>query len=181
MKIEKERKYLLRGLPDVPYTKIVLIKQYYFDTKKENTSLRLRTVEDILSIDSKGIHPLKHIKNYITFKEVKGELSERNELEERVSKEWAGVLINTMAYKMVYKLRYYWPDLDNNIRTHEIIIDHFIFPECGLLLAEIEEKAPNSNFAIPIGLENVIESDVTNDIRYLNCNIARVPSCVKVG
>ena len=125
------------------------IKQAYlfFD---DNQVFRIRKIDD---------------KYLIAYKYKKTNIN-RLEFEYSVSKEDGDALLNLSKYHIIEKDRYY-----HKINNQMWEIDVFKGKNNGLVIAEAELNSENQSLDIP----DWILSEVSNDDKYLNFNLAKSP------
>jgi CYTH domain-containing protein len=145
--VEIERKFLVdaekwsKVLPN----KTITIKQGYL-SKENNPVVRVRIADEV---------------GYLTLKG-KTEGITRKEFEYTIPKTEAEELIALFCPKFIHKLRH-----ELKVGNHTWVIDEFITPRKGLLLAEVE--LTNENEEIP--LPDWITHEVSDDPSYFNSNM----------
>jgi adenylate cyclase len=150
MKIEIERKFLLKDDNWRPGATGVLYRQGYLSTDPQRT-VRVRLGGDTAILAIKGA----------------GDGLARPEFEYPLPVEEAELLLDSLCLQpLVEKIRYLVPFAG---RTWEI--DEFLGANAGLLLAEVELEQPDQ----PVELPPWIGSEVTGDPRYYNAWLARNP------
>ena len=155
---EIERKFLVASLSDIWQTGIepqspsgTAITQGYLVYRHHRT-LRIRVTSD---------------QAFLTFKGPR-EGSTRIEYEEPVSLELGLQLMSLSEPHTVSKIRY--PVVAND---RIWVVDQFLDRNDGLIVAEIELKSEQESVSLP----SWCHTDVTDDERYYNENLARHPYC----
>lgn len=147
MGVEIERKFLVdtekwrKVTPDSSKT----ILQGYLTTGKHPV-IRARVIDD---------------EGYLTLKG-KNEGIKRAEFEYKIPKSEAEELLSLFCPKYIHKIRH-----EISLDDHLWVVDEFISPQKGLLLAEIEL----SNEKEKISLPEWITKEVSNDPKYYNSNM----------
>ncbi|MEN6624441.1 MAG: CYTH domain-containing protein [Smithella sp.] len=148
MPVEIERKFLVQG-DDWKVNDGVRISQGYLNLDRERT-VRVRIAGDKAFLTIKGIN--------------KG--ATRQEFEYEIPVEDAEQLLKICEGSLIEKTRY---KVEYENVTWEI--DEFYGANDGLVIAEIELKNEEQKFARPEWLG----SEVTEDSRYFNSNLAEKP------
>ena len=151
---EIERKYLLKDLPEIDYSEILLIDQFYIE-EKDGKIYRIRfnyKLENNKLINIEYIH-----KEKIGF-------GENNEYHYDIDEETALELIKN-SIKFMVKIRSIY--IENNLKYE---IDFMI--KNNLLLLEIELPSIDYEFEIPEKIKEQIIQEVTGDTNYDNFNLA---------
>jgi len=151
MNIETERKFLMKGLPNLNYDKIVQIKQDYFIGDGESVSrVRLSSNNNDIIYTYTKKTPISKGSNY------------EDEYEIPVD-EYYKLLMKTR--KTLNKTRHVYSH--NN---HKFEIDVF---SNGMIMMEVEmEELGDIDF--PEEIEGYIEREVTGDSRYSNYNLSKI-------
>jgi CYTH domain-containing protein len=92
----------------------------------------------------------------------------RAEFEYEIPLADAQQMLNTLAESKIEKTRY---GIEHDHKVWEV--DVFYGPNSGLIVAEIE--LPNENE--PLTLPDWVATEVTDDVRYYNSNLATNPYC----
>jgi CYTH domain-containing protein len=92
----------------------------------------------------------------------------RAEFEYEIPLADAQQMLNTLAESKIEKTRY---EIEHDHKVWEV--DVFYGPNNGLIVAEIE--LPNENE--PLTLPDWVATEVTDDVRYYNSNLATNPYC----
>lgn len=152
MGVEIERKFLVRNeswlTPDLPFRHI---RQGYLTPPDNPLSIRIRIVDQQCA--------------FITLKTTKSGMS-RDEYEYAIPLDDAQALIASASGSLIEKTRF--------IRTEGHArweIDRFEGENTGLVVAEIELPREDA----PIKLPEWIDEEVTNDPRYGNAALSRLP------
>jgi CYTH domain-containing protein len=151
MKLEYERKFLVKNLPeDFKYTDKFEIEQCYLNDRDDSIEIRIRKYDD-------GRH-------YLDFKKDGG--IERMEIfSEKITYEQYIQLKKAAKYKLT-KTRY-----KNYSYSLCLYVD--VFHNKDLILAEIESTTPENNlFVDEYNGETWFEREVTGEDQYKNRNIA---------
>ncbi len=107
-------------------------------------------------------------KAFLTIKGPKDGIS-RSEYEYAIPLEDAKELLETLAHKpLIYKIRHKIPQGE-----HIWEVDEFCGDNTGLIVAEIELESEQAQFVKPAW----IGKEVTDDARYRNAALARLPYC----
>jgi adenylate cyclase len=150
MKIEIERKFLLKDDNWRPGATGILYRQGYLSTDPQRT-VRVRLGGDTALLAIKG----------------GGDGLARPEFEYPLPVEEAALLLDSLClHPLVEKIRYLVPFAG---LTWEI--DEFLGANAGLLLAEVELEQPDQ----PVELPPWIGPEVTGDPRYYNAWLVRHP------
>lgn len=151
MKIEIERKFLVRGETWRGNLNPVFFRQGYLQTTP--CTVRVRTE------DKKGVLTIKGPAQHIS----------RPEFEYEIPYEDATLLLDTLARQpLVQKYRF---TCDYHGKTW--IIDEFLKENAGLIVAEIELSHEDETFDLPPW----VGDEVTEDRRYANSNLVQFPFC----
>lgn len=147
MGVEIERKFLV---DPTQWAKInplstVVIKQGYL-TSSSSPVVRVRTLGE---------------KGFLTVKG-KTEGISRKEFEYEIPFSEASALIELFCPKYIHKLRH-----EIKVGHHEWVVDEFIHPHKGLLLAEVELTHEQEAVELP----EWVTEEVSNDPRYYNSNM----------
>lgn len=147
MGVEIERKYLvdpLRWKKVIP-NKTITIKQGYL-RKDPNPTVRVRCT------NNQGYLTIKGKTDGITRKEFEYAIP-LNEAEE---------LIQLFCAQFIHKLRH-----EITVGKHTWVVDEFLSPKKGLLLAEIELSSEEESFELPVW----VTEEVSDDPSYFNSNM----------
>ncbi len=152
MGIEIERKFLLVGEAWKKLAPGIRYRQGYLSTTKEST-VRVRTIEDTGYLTVKG--------------ESKG--ATRSEFEYEIPVEDANAMLDQLCAKpLIEKNRY---KIEYEGFTWEV--DEFFGENQGLVVAEVELESEDQVYAKP----EWVGTEVTEDQRYFNSNLAKHPYC----
>lgn len=150
MATEIERKFIVIGTGYKEGNAPLLCRQGYLSTDPERT-VRVRVAGD---------------KGFITIKSLTEGIA-RSEFEYEIPAGDADIILNTLCEKpVIEKLRYLY---EHGGRVWEI--DEFLGENEGLVIAEIELRSEEEDFAKPVW----IGSEVSDDPRYFNANLVRHP------
>ena len=149
---EIERKYLLKGLPELPEgAEPIEIDQGWLPGKTLQERLRRMVRKDKPTF----------------FRTVKvGVGVTRTELEEKASKELFEALWPFTEGKRVCKRRY-------KVKNGDLVWEIDEFTDRDLHLAEVELDDPEQKIEIPEWLQPCLNREVTGDRRYVNVNLAK--------
>ena len=149
MNIEIERKFLIKKLP-LEIDKSICIKQYYLSNNK-NIVQRLRIFNEEKAV--------------ISFKEKTSKIS-KYEFEYNIPLIDANKMIDIASFPFIIKNRHIV-----YIDSLKWEIDEFLGDNKGLIVAEIELDSENQKIKLP----KWIKSEVTNQNKYYNYNLALKP------
>jgi adenylate cyclase len=151
MGFEIERKYLVKKdrWEKVNADKSVLLRQGYLSTDPERT-VRIRTTKD---------------KGFVTIKGSPKGIS-RLEFEYEIPFSEANEILEKLTSSLVEKIRHY-VRVDGKVWE----VDEFLGENAGLMVAEIELQNEDEHVVKPEWLD----IEVTEDRRYSNSNLGRMP------
>lgn len=153
-KIEIERKWLLKDIPDLEYESVKLITQYYIG---DNKRLRI-IIDENESIDAPII--IEYIKKELVSPGVHSEV----EVDSDITFEAAmKILSDNPNFTSVTKIRHVYKGFE---------IDDIVGP-VEIMLMEKELSAIDEKFEIPDELIAVIDREVTGEIEYSNYEISK--------
>lgn len=154
MGIEIERKFLVSKTLYRPQKRGCEIRQIYL-YGDANRSIRIRIIDN---------------KSYITIKSSTETAIKRNEFEYKIPLSDAMEMFKIFTKApSISKIRY-----TEYIDGKEWVVDEFLGKNMGLLIAEIELTNEAEKFKKPLW----VLDEVTEDVRYLNFNLARHPISV---
>ncbi len=146
--IEKERKYLLNHLPN-ELTNEMNVHQGYLAI--DDPEVRVRQKGD---------------KFFVTRKSGEGFI--REEVEEEISSEVFDILWPATVGKRIKKTRYELLGPDGYVWE----VDQYHGCLSGLIIAEVELRPTDTEAVIPATIKEVLITEVTDDKRYKNNNLA---------
>lgn len=154
MGIEIERKFLVNKFLYKPKKRGCKIRQIYLQ-KNGNRSIRIRIIDN---------------KSFITIKSSTENAIKRYEFEYEIPLTDAMEIFKIFSKApSISKIRY-----TENVDGKEWVVDEFLDNNKGLFIAEIELSNEAENFKKP----NWVLKEITEDLRYLNSNLASCPITV---
>lgn len=150
--VEIERKYLLRGMPELPKSaRASDIEQGYLPGRR-----LLERIRRVRGPDGD--------RYYRTMKSGSG--LRRNEVEEETSRELFDAVWPLTLGKRVSKVRH-------SVPARHVTWEIDVFRDRDLVLAEVELQSVEEKVSLPSWLAPVIEREVTDDPAYTNANLAK--------
>ena len=159
MKLEIERKFLLKAMPDTNPTEIVKIDQYYFKNK-EGIWERARSWDSNIN-GKRYIHTVKKsVSKGVNLED------ERDLTEEQFKKFKNKCLSGTVDSRFIKKERHIYPDGDLYWEVDMFNSGHH------LIVAEIEIPTKNHKVNIPKFIEDKLLLEVTGLKQFSNRNLS---------
>ncbi len=157
--MEIERRFLLKGVPDVKYDMNIEIGQHYLSPKGDKETERVRAITQSINgnvLSDRWIHTIKQPTNGLGMLETEEEIT------------WEAFSVGKKnADRSIYKTRHVF-----HIREQEIVWEIDEFKGLNLVIAEIEIPSEDYGLVVPEWLNPYILLEITGLKQFSNSNLA---------